>query len=63
MSRSTSGTPFQPVALWRSLLNELRHLNSARLDKNALARLSRRERTSAVKAALTKHHSCSTRCC
>ncbi len=48
---------------WQSLMNELRRLNNARLGRNALAKLPRRERSKAVKAALEAHHQTPNRCC
>lgn len=66
MRERHSGTgpkPVRPSSLWRSILSELRRLNSGRLDKSTLATLSRREKTTAVKKALTSHHKTPTRCC
>lgn len=50
-------------SFWLSLRDEVIRLNTARLGWTSLSRLSRRERTRAVKAALTSHHQGPTRCC
>jgi hypothetical protein len=50
-------------SLWRSLVDELVRLNRARLDEKSLAKLSRREKTTLVKAALNQHHRQPTKCC
>jgi hypothetical protein len=63
MKNPVGGTGFQPVHLWRSLTTELARLNSARLNNKVLAKMSRREKAAAVKAALAAHHDRSTRCC
>ncbi len=47
----------------RSVLDELLRLNSGRVGRGALKRLSRRDRAKAVKAALTAHHQNPSRCC
>ena len=47
----------------RAIANELRHLNSARMDSATLAKLPPRARTKIVKASLREHHSNPTRCC
>ena len=44
-------------------LNELERLNSARVGKIELSRLSSRDRVRAVKAALVEHHKGISRCC
>jgi hypothetical protein len=62
MKNSASETGLR-LPLWRSLVNEVRRLNSARLDRGALSKLPRREQTAMVKAALTKHHGSPNRCC
>jgi hypothetical protein len=47
----------------RAIANELRRLNSARMDSATLARMPRRKRRRVVKAALREHHSDPRRCC
>jgi len=49
--------------LWRSIIKELRRLNSGRIDRGKLSRMSRRQQSTAVKAALKDHHSNPQRCC
>ena len=51
------------MKLWRSIVRELRRLNSARIDRKDWSRLSHREKTMAVKAALKEHHQTTDRCC
>jgi hypothetical protein len=47
----------------RAIANELRHLNSARMDPDALASMPPRTRTRIVKASLREHHRNPNRCC
>jgi len=51
------------LKLSHEIINELSHLNSARLGKAELSQLAPRERAQAVKAALATHHEGSSRCC
>ncbi|HTR64089.1 MAG TPA: hypothetical protein VMH37_20420 [Candidatus Binataceae bacterium] len=51
------------MRLWRSIIKELRRLNSGRIGGKELSRLPRREKTAAVKAALAAHHDRPNRCC
>ena len=54
---------FPAALLSHEIVKELERLNSARLGKEALSRLTPRQRTRAVKAALEAHHAGITRCC
>jgi hypothetical protein len=51
------------AAVARALIHDLRRLNSGRIGADLLARLPRRERVRAVKAALEFHHDRAGRCC
>jgi len=50
-------------ALAREIANELRRLNSARMDSATLANMPPRDRRRIVKAALREHHRDPHRCC
>jgi hypothetical protein len=45
------------------LSRELAHLDTARIGREELARLPRKQRVRAVKQALAAHHRHTTRCC
>lgn len=49
--------------LSHEVVNELQRLNSARMGKSELSRLSSRQAAQAVKAALNAHHRGRPRCC
>ncbi len=54
---------FPAPKLSHEIVKELKRLNSARLGKETLSRLTPRQRARAVKAALEAHHGGITRCC
>jgi hypothetical protein len=47
----------------QELMSEIGRLNRARIGSDQFARLSPRDRTRAVKAALAAHHQKASRCC
>ena len=49
--------------LFHDIVNELQLLNSARMGKSELSRLSSRQAAQAVKAVLCAHHRDRPRCC
>jgi hypothetical protein len=63
MNRTAGTIAWTWASIWRSLRAEIVRLNSGRLGHDALAVMTRRQRASAVKAALRRHHQHPSRCC